>query len=85
MICAGTGISPFRSFWSERYYQMQYYPYDSYGEFILFFGLRDIQKDFVYKNEIVEMINKKVITSLFTTISRDPANKEKVKKFNIYY
>ncbi len=81
MICAGTGISPFRGFWMERFHQMKYKPHDTYGEFILFYGFRDANKDFVYKNEINELIKKKVITSLFTAISRDPTKKEKVFNF----
>lgn len=81
MVCSGTGIAPFRGFWMERFFQMKHNPNVKYGEFILFFGFRDLQKDFLYKEEIYEMVNNKVITSLYTSVSRDPLKKEKVLKF----
>lgn len=78
MICAGTGIAPFRGFWMERYDQMKNHPTEKFGKFVLFFGFRDHSKYFLYKDEINHMINKKVITNLFTAASRELPNKEKV-------
>ena len=79
MICAGTGIAPFRGYWMERFHQMKHNPNHNYGQFILYYGFRDINKDFLFKNEINEMIDKKVITSFYSSVSRsDPSNRDKV-------
>jgi sulfite reductase alpha subunit-like flavoprotein len=81
MVCTGTGIAPFRGFWMERFYQMKHHPNHNYGQFILFYGFRDINKDFLFENEINEMVGNKVITSLYTSVSRDPSNKDKVLQY----
>lgn len=78
MVGAGTGIAPFRSFWQERMIQSKKSSenYD-FGEMYLYFGCRQQNVDDLYKNEIKQLINEKVISSYYTAFSREP-NRKKV-------
>ena len=78
MVGAGTGIAPFRSFWQERKIDMEMMPTPQgingtlWGEMILYFGCRQAKVDELYKNELDQLINEKVITELHSAYSREP-------------
>lgn len=72
MIGTGTGIAPYRSFWQERQRCIEQNTNKVFGEFILFYGCRNKQKDFLFKNEIESLTQKKVLTECHVAFSRDP-------------
>lgn len=53
MHAAGTGLTPFRAFLSERCKLRSVGK--PVGPMILFFGCRNLEEDFIYKDEIAEM------------------------------
>lgn len=88
MICTGCGIAPFRSFWTERARDIEISKNSNnnkiFGDFILLYGCREKQKDFLYMNEIESLSEKNVLTSFYTAYSRDP-NYPKVNFLNIRF
>jgi len=69
MIGPGTGIAPFRSFLHERRALAHK------GRNWLFFGERSASSDFLYREELEEMLNNGHLTRLNTAFSRDQAHK----------
>jgi len=68
MVGPGTGFAPFRGFIEERNHSLiEKGPTESKS--ILFFGCRDPDKDFLYKDEI-EFYGKNNIIELYTAFSR---------------
>lgn len=53
MIAAGTGLAPFRAFIAERRQLMQIG--SKVGEMILFFGCRNPDEDYIYREELEKM------------------------------
>lgn len=72
MICTGCGIAPFRSFWTERAKDIDNSICKKFGDFVLFYGCRDKQKDFLYRKELESLKDKKVLTEFYIAYSRDP-------------
>jgi sulfite reductase (NADPH) flavoprotein alpha-component len=68
MIGPGTGIAPFRAFIYERLRT------NASGKNILYFGCRNKNRDFLYKNELTELATQGHLT-LRTAFSRDQPNK----------
>jgi sulfite reductase alpha subunit-like flavoprotein len=74
MIAAGTGIAPFRGFWLEREKQFmkeEEAATHAIGEFILFYGCRHREQDYLYANEIEDLFNRRIISSIHVAFSRD--------------
>lgn len=72
MICGGTGLAPFRSFWLDRQKDLQNEKSKTnFGDMVLFFGCRDSKNDYLYKQELSNLILNKVIKSVHTAFSRD--------------
>lgn len=69
MICAGTGIAPFRSFMQERDNQ------NAKGRNWLFFGNPSFTEDFLYQIEWQRYFKKKLLTNIDLAWSRDQINK----------
>lgn len=59
MICAGSGIAPFRGFLQERALQKQ--RGENVGPSLLFFGIDDPDVDFLYRDELDEWANCGVV------------------------
>ncbi|HUN01649.1 MAG TPA: hypothetical protein PLS00_02235 [Niabella sp.] len=70
MVGPGTGIAPFRSFLFERD------ALQNTGRNWLFFGEQHIASDFLYRDEIQDFLNKKILTTFDGAFSRD--QKEKI-------
>ncbi|VEU23812.1 DEKNAAC104798 [Brettanomyces naardenensis] len=51
MVCAGVGVAPFRGFVQERCEQRQRKPSASFGKMYLYYGLRHLKKDLLYRDE----------------------------------
>ena len=88
MICTGCGIAPFRSFWTERARDIEISKNSNnkkvFGDFILLYGCREKQKDFLYMNEIESLRENNVLTAFYISYSRDP-NYPKVNLFKISF
>jgi len=69
MIGPGTGIAPFRSFLEEREARGEK------GANWLFFGEQRSATDFLYKDDLLGMLDKGVLTRMDTAFSRDQAAK----------
>jgi sulfite reductase (NADPH) flavoprotein alpha-component len=69
MVGPGTGIAPFRSFLHERR------ALGATGENWLFFGERSAQTDFLYCEELRDLMNTGTLTRMDTAFSRDQAYK----------
>jgi len=69
MIGPGTGIAPFRAFLQEREVT------NSSGKNWLFFGDQTRENDFIYENELKDMLKKNILTKLDLAFSRDQKEK----------
>jgi cytochrome P450 / NADPH-cytochrome P450 reductase len=54
MVCAGTGLAPFRGFVQERAAKIQASGRNDFGEAVLFVGCPDPEKDNLYREEFAE-------------------------------
>ncbi|ORY07247.1 cytochrome P450 [Basidiobolus meristosporus CBS 931.73] len=80
MVCAGTGVSPFRGFLQER----QLYGCKSVGkggisETHMFFGCRSPEQDFIYREELEEFVNDGTLDKLVVAFSRTGQAKKYVQ------
>ena len=69
MVGPGTGIAPFKAFLEERDAR------GAKGKNWLFFGDQTEKHDFIYKDFLIEMKNKSVLTKLDLAFSRDQEQK----------
>ncbi len=69
MVGPGTGIAPFRAFLQERQVRR------AKGKNWLFFGDRNAETDFIYRDELEIMANSGLLTRLDLAFSRDQAEK----------
>ena len=69
MIGPGTGVAPFLSFIQERKYLK------SNGKNWLFFGAQTKKNDFIYKDQISNFVEEKILNNLDTAFSRDQDEK----------
>jgi len=69
MIGPGTGIAPFRAFLEERR------EIGASGKNWLFFGERQEKTDFLYRDELLGMVEEKLLTRLDLAFSRDQIKK----------
>jgi len=72
MIGPGTGLAPFRGFIQERGWQKE--QGKPIGETHLYFGCRNKDKDFIYREELEKFVEDGVLT-LHTAFSRDQEKK----------
>merc|ERR1712012_1207333 len=75
MIGPGTGLAPFRGFIQERAWQKS--QGKPVGPTLLYFGCRNKDKDYIYREEL-EAWEKDGVLTLFTAFSRDQAEKRYV-------
>ncbi len=72
LICAGTGIAPFRSFLQDiKDRKLQ----ENFNEISLHFGCREPTKDWFFKEEMLELQKEKILTEYFVSFSRDESAK----------
>jgi NADPH-ferrihemoprotein reductase len=73
LIGPGTGIAPMYAFLQERRYLLASRPElrNEVGPIALFFGCRNAEGDFLYKEELQDMVNEGVISFLYLAFSRD--------------
>ena len=67
LICAGTGIAPFRGFLQEREAWAE--QNKKVGKAILFFGIRHPEKDYLYREEL-QKLSEKGIVDIYLAPSR---------------
>jgi NADPH-ferrihemoprotein reductase len=77
MICTGTGIAPFISFFQEFHYHLSENGHVSsnINHNVLIFGSKNKQYDFIYEEEIEEYSKKSIIKQVYTAFSRDQESK----------
>ena len=70
MVGPGAGIAPFRAFiWENHYFRNNAMNY--FSNLTLYFGCRNQFKDFIYKDELNQLLNDKAFNALHTAFSRD--------------
>ena len=78
MVCAGTGLAPFRGFIQERAAKMEASGQIKVGEALLFVGCRDSTHDKLFSDEL-EKWEKLGVVRVFYAFSRSPAQSEGCK------
>ncbi|KAL6728710.1 hypothetical protein Aduo_010453 [Ancylostoma duodenale] len=73
MIGPGTGFAPFRAFIQERKFQKD--QGKETGPMMLYYGCRHPEHDYIYQDEIEQMVAEGVITDLFCAFSRAQEHK----------
>ncbi len=76
MIGPGTGLAPFRGFIQERAWQKE--QGKPIGETHLYFGCRNQEIDYIYREELEKFAADGVLT-LHTAFSRDQAHKVRLE------
>ncbi|CAK56687.1 unnamed protein product (macronuclear) [Paramecium tetraurelia] len=74
MVGPGTGIAPFIGFLQEREIFLQSQP-QRQNEYILYFGCKHQDGDFIYKDQLREFERSKTIDRFYTAFSRDQEQK----------
>lgn len=74
MIGPGTGVAPFIGFLQHRQYQRDSHCEDEFGECILFYGCRNQNKDYLFREDLQNFIVNETLTELFVSFSRDDSN-----------
>lgn len=75
MIGPGTGLAPMRALLQERKFQLQQSSNGKpapMGSNVLYFGCRQENVDYIYKDEMQDYIKDGILTSLYTAFSREP-------------
>merc|ERR1719427_2454623 len=84
MIGPGTGVAPFIGFLEKRESLRQNDPNVELGAALLFFGCRHHGKDDLYREELVNFKNSRILTELYTSYSRDVIVDESHTKYVQY-
>lgn len=93
MICAGSGIAPFRSFWQEREIQvtrrtggrrLSLAANSGIGKCILFFGCRSTKVDQLFASEMDDLLSRGVIHEVFLALSREEGHKKRYVQDEVY-
>lgn len=84
LICAGSGIAPFRSFWQERAVIANQKGITALGKCILFFGCRSKNVDYVYKQEHSQLLNRGILNEIYLALSREENHKKNYVQDEIY-
>lgn len=79
MVGPGTGLAPFRGFIQERAKQVQVES-NKNGEMVLFFGCRNANVDFLYREELLEYERQGVL-KLITAFSRQTVRFQNVMQY----
>lgn len=60
LVCAGSGIAPFRGIMREKMYLHENNMENPYGKLIFFYGIRRPNEDFLFRDEFVEAGKKRL-------------------------
>ena len=75
MIGPGTGVVPFIAFSEERRYLKNQNADVELGPSILYFGCKEREHDYIYKDEISEFKDQGLLTTIHSAFSREQENK----------
>mmetsp|Transcript_29347 Transcript_29347/g.75668 ORF Transcript_29347/g.75668 Transcript_29347/m.75668 type:complete len:502 (+) Transcript_29347:629-2134(+) len=73
MVGPGTGLAPLRGFIQERRFQKD--SGSTVGETVLYFGCQHRDKDYIYKEELLEACNEGTLSALHLAFSREKEKK----------
>ncbi|KAK3768095.1 hypothetical protein RRG08_004637 [Elysia crispata] len=79
MVGPGTGIAPFRSFWEQRFIDMDLansgfeQKVKTFGPFTMYFGCRSSRQDNIYGTEMEEYHKSGVLSHYHLALSREPS------------
>ena len=75
MVGPGTGVVPFIAFSEEREYLKAQNPDVELGESILYFGCKERDQDYIYKDELAKFKEDKLINTIHEAFSRETDKK----------
>ena len=75
MIGPGTGLAPMRALLQERKFQQQAQKFSGNCQNVLFFGCKNKNVDYIYRDELEAFEKDGILTQLHTAFSRDSAKK----------
>jgi NADPH-ferrihemoprotein reductase len=75
MVGPGTGVAPFIAFSEEREKLKQENPDIELGCAIMYFGCKESQHDYIYKDELMKWVDSKMITIIMEAFSREQDEK----------
>lgn len=75
MIGPGTGLAPMRALLQERKFQQQAQKFTGNCQNVLFFGCKNKNVDYIYRDELEGFEKDGILTQLHTAFSRDSAKK----------
>lgn len=75
MIGPGTGLAPMRALLQERKYQQEHQKGKIVSKNVLFFGCKNRDVDYIYRDELEAYQKEGVLTSFHTAFSRDSSKK----------
>lgn len=71
MVGPGTGVAPFIGFLQQRQTERENNPEGCFGETWLFFGCRNKDRDFLFREELEQFVANGTLTYLKVSFSRD--------------
>merc|ERR1712187_805252 len=75
MIGSGAGVAPFIGMLDEKIYDIDNCEDSKYGQISLFFGIRNSQEDFLYKDKLKSYEERGVLNNLHMAVSREGTQK----------
>jgi sulfite reductase alpha subunit-like flavoprotein len=79
LIGSGAGIAPFMSFLEDKAHELNTNGVSNFGEMNLFFGFRNPEQDYLYKQQLATYKSTGMLDRVFEAVSRGAGKKTYVQ------